>query len=111
MEGMFVTYPECNQTIELLYEAGQSIGPSNYDMNFKDFCGLLRTCKSRTGKEERVKRIIDNFFHCDMKLVDGGVKLVSNDGSFFPLEIAHISIQTHKDIQFELYQAAMDMWR
>ena len=106
-EGMFITCPNFGKSTELRYREGQEIPSIEYSISFRDFKQLL----THEPYAKAIDPIVEKLLQCSIERREKGVKLVSEDGSLIPLEVAHLEIQFNRDSQRIIYGAAMDQWR
>jgi hypothetical protein len=105
--GMSVTCPSCGKQTELSYREGQEIPNIEYSISFRAFKQLLTDAPYSKAIDPIVKKLLG----CSIQRTEAGVKLVGEDGSLIPLEVAHLEIQSDRDSQRIIYGAAMDQWR
>ncbi len=86
---------------------GQSIPWTGTSVTFSDFEQLLTDQAYSEGIYPLVKEILG----CSIERTETGVKLVDEDGSLIPLEVAHLEIQLNPESQGRIYNAAMNLWR
>jgi hypothetical protein len=106
-EGMSITCPSCDKPTELIYRKGQEIPNTEYSISFSDFKQLL----TYQPYAKAIDPIVEKPLKCSIKRPEKGIKLVEEDGSLVPLEVAHLEIQFDPDAQRIIYGAAMDQWR
>lgn len=104
-KGMSVTCPGCGRSTELRYREDQDIPNTEYSTSFSDFKQLFDDISS-----EAIHSIMEDVLHCSVARTESGVKVIAQDGSLVPLEVAHFEIQMNSDYQRKIYNAAMDQW-
>jgi hypothetical protein len=106
-EGMSINCPSCGKPTELRYREGQEIPNTEYSISFRDFKQLL----TYQPYSKAIDPIVEKLLQCSIERTENGVKIVSEDGSLIPSEVAHLEIQFDPDSQRIIYGAAMDQWR
>ena len=106
-EGMSITCPNCGKPTELKYRLGQKIPNTEYSISFRDFKQLM----TYQPYAKAIDPIVKKLLKCSIERTETGVKFVAEDGSFIPLEVAHLEIQLDRDSQQTIYRAAMSQWR
>lgn len=106
-EGLSIICPNCGQSTRLKYRAGQSIPGIGCSITFIDFEQLL----TEKAYSEVMDPLVEKLLGCSIERTETGVKLVEDDGSFIPLEVAHVELQLDPEAQGQIYNAAMSMWR
>ncbi|MEP7133938.1 MAG: hypothetical protein ABI904_03295 [Chloroflexota bacterium] len=86
---------------------GQSIPNIEYSISFSDFKQLL----TYEPYSAAVDPVIKKLLNCSIERMELGVKLVEEDGSLIPLEVAHLEIQLDHEAQRLIYNTAMSQWR
>lgn len=106
-EGLSITCPNCGKSTELKYRLGQNIPWTGCSITFSEFEQLL------TDKpySEEVDSLVKELLGCSIERTEMGVKLVDEDGSLIPLEVAQMEIQLDPEAQRRIYNAAMNLWR
>ena len=81
-------------------------------VNFRNRPFLVDSaCPSYKPYAKAIDPIVKKLLKCSIERIEKGVKLVGEDGSFIPLEVAHLEIQLDRDSQHIIYGAAMSHWR
>ncbi len=106
-EGLSIVCPSCGQITELKYRVGQSIPNTEYSISFSDFKQLL----TDEAYAKAVDPLVKQLLKCSIERTEPGVKLIDEDGSFIPLEAAHLEIQLDQHAQRLIYGTAMSQWR
>jgi hypothetical protein len=106
-EGLTITCPNCGKSTELRYRKGQEIPSTEYSISFSGFKQLL-TYKPYA---KAIDPIVKKLLNCSIERTERAVKLVGEDGSLIPLEVAHFEIQLDRDSRHIIYGAAMSQWR
>ncbi|MEO6002977.1 MAG: hypothetical protein ABIZ04_13435 [Opitutus sp.] len=105
--GMRVQCPACGAPTVLTYEIGTRIPPNGWFLTFADFAQLFSDASYQT----RIGEMIERWFGCKIIIVDERVQFKRPDESLLIYEHVHDSIQADPEKQYQLYQAAMDLWR
>ena len=106
-EGLSVVCPNCDQHIELQYRKGQRISNTEYSISFSDFKHLL----TYESYAKAVDPVVKNLLKCLIERTGTRVRLIAEDGSLIPLEVAHLEIQFDRMAQQLIYNTAMSQWR
>ena len=104
---MSVICPGCGNVTELNYREGQKIPNTEYSISFSDFKRLV----TYEPYYKVIDPIVEKILNCSVERTETSVKLVAEDGSLIPLEVAHFEIQFHPGFQRSIYGAAMSLWR
>lgn len=72
---------------------------SGYEISYEEFVSLL--------SETSIRGMVEGWFGGSLK--EG--ELLKSSGETLSLEALHDAIQTNKEWQYKLYQAAMNIWR
>ncbi|MBC7877146.1 MAG: hypothetical protein H7Y59_08260 [Anaerolineales bacterium] len=104
--GISITCPNCGKSTGLSYREGQSIPNTEYSLSFNDFKQLLTSEPYSTA----IDSIVEKSLNCSIKRTEAGIKLVAEDGSLIPLQVAHFEIQFNINSQRDIYNAAMTQW-
>ena len=105
--GMSVDCPKCRARTELKYTIGSTIPLTGWSVSFSSFAQLLDDaayCK-------RIGPMIEKWFDCEVQVATDGARLKKREGAFLVREHIHEAIQADGEKQYQLYQAAMDLWR
>jgi hypothetical protein len=86
---------------------GQNILWFQCDITFNDFKQLL----AGESSLETIEPVVKELLGCSIERTELGVKLIAADGSFIPLEVAHLQLQFNPQAQALIYNAAMNLWR
>lgn len=78
-----------------------------YSISYSDFKQLL-TDKAYT---KTIHPLVKGFLNCSVERAEDSARLIAQDGSLIPLEVAHLEIQGNRESQRQIYNAAMDLWR
>jgi hypothetical protein len=106
-EGLSIVCPNCSQPTELRYRKGQSIPNTEYSISFSDFKQLL----TYEPYSKAVDPVVKKLLKCSIERREANVKLIEEDGSLIPLEVAHLEIQLDPKAQRLIYGTAMSQWR
>jgi hypothetical protein len=106
-EEFSIICPNCGKSTELKYRVGQSIPWFECDITFSDFKQLL----TNRAYSKTVDPVIKELLGCSIERTEMGVKLIGEDGSLIPLEVAHVEIQLDSAAQILIYNTAMGLWR
>ena len=106
-EGLSITCPACGKPTELRHRRDEGTSGIAYSITFSDFKQLL----SREPYFTKVDPVVKEFLKCSIERTETGVKLIEEDGSLIPLEVAHLEIQFNPNFQRSIYNIAMSLWR
>jgi hypothetical protein len=106
-EGLSVVCPNCGQPTELRYRNGQSIPNTKYSISFSQFQQLL----TYEPYSKAVDPVVEKLLKCSIERTGAGVKLIDEDRSLIPLEVAHLELQLDQKAQRLIYGTAMSQWR
>lgn len=105
--GMTMKCPHCSERTILKYAHGNSIPPTGWSLTFAEFARLVDDDSSR----QRIGPMMERWFEGRISSLASPTFLRKRDGSLVTKEDAHLAIQNDAPKQYELYQAAMDLWR
>ena len=105
--GVPVVCEACARTVVAKVPEGVPYPRTGYQVTFRDFYRLLADQASLAA----VQSLIRNWFGYEVSLIGGNADIRASGGGQVEALDLHLLIQADREKQYDLYQAAMSIWR